>query len=157
MTDLTEKWKKGELESGLYYVGNNKITDIAFVKNNLLEVYTLNSNIPKMLKHDAEIIAKVPTLEELQRLESDRLAKNEGVEFVAELEEENARLKGLLKECKEFFEEENPKDFTIMSERMDDLLTRINAALNESEEHSNMLKNPENFNMSGGNVKENNR
>ena len=57
MTDLTEKWKKGELESGLYYVGNNKITDIAFVKNNLLEVYTLNSNIPKMLKHDAEIIA----------------------------------------------------------------------------------------------------
>ena len=63
----------------------------------------------------------------------------------------------MLKECKEFFEEENPKDFTIMSERMDDLLTRINAALNESEEHSNMLKNPENFNMSGGNVKENNR
>ncbi len=36
-------------------------------------------------------------------------------------------------------------------------LTRINAALYESEEHSNMLKNADNFNTSGGNVKENNR
>lgn len=48
--------------------------------------------------------------------------------------EDIGKLLGLLKECKEFFEEENPKDFTIMSERMEDLLTRIKAALGESEE-----------------------
>lgn len=32
MTDLTEKWKAGELDNGLYYVGNGKITDIGFFK-----------------------------------------------------------------------------------------------------------------------------
>lgn len=51
-----------------------------------------------------------------------------------ELQLENNKLRSLLRECKEFFEEENPKDFTIMSERMDELLTRINAVLGESEE-----------------------
>lgn len=50
------------------------------------------------------------------------------------LVEENQQLKELLKECKEFFEEENPKDFTVISERMDDLLTHINSAICESEE-----------------------
>lgn len=53
---------------------------------------------------------------------------------IKKLLEENAKLKGLLKECKEFFEEENPKDFTVISERMDDLLTKINSAIGESEE-----------------------
>lgn len=37
----------------------------------------------------------------------------------------NRMLRELLGECKEFFEEENPKDFTVMSERMDELLTKI--------------------------------
>lgn len=46
-----------------------------------------------------------------------------------ELENENKRLKGLLKEVKEFIEEENPKDYTVMSERMDELLTKIEEAL----------------------------
>lgn len=48
--------------------------------------------------------------------------------------EENKQLRELLKECKEFFEEENPKDFTVISERMDDLLTKINSTIGESEE-----------------------
>ena len=42
--------------------------------------------------------APVPSYEELQRLESDSLAKKEGVEIVAELTEENARLKRLNKD-----------------------------------------------------------
>ena len=41
------------------------------------------------------------------------------------------QFKELLKECREFFEEENPKDFTVMSERMDELLTKIDNALGE--------------------------
>lgn len=84
MTDLTEKWKAGQLEGGLYYAGNGKITDIGFFKKNTIEVYTLDSNIPKMLKHDAEIISKVPSYEELQALK-----------------EENARLKELLQQWHE--------------------------------------------------------
>lgn len=48
---------------------------------------------------------------------------------IGEVGEENARLKKLLKEVKEFIEEENPKDFTIMSERMDELLSKINEVL----------------------------
>lgn len=53
---------------------------------------------------------------------------------IVRLQNEIKQLKELLKECKEFFEEENPKDFTVISERMDDLLTCINAAIGESEE-----------------------
>lgn len=48
------------------------------------------------------------------------------------LKEENQQLKELLKECREFFEEENPKDFTVISERMDDLLTKIYNAIGEN-------------------------
>lgn len=46
-------------------------------------------------------------------------------------DKENQQLKKLLKECREFFEEENPKDFTVMSERMDELLTKITIAIGE--------------------------
>lgn len=42
------------------------------------------------------------------------------------------QLRQLLRECKTFFEEENPKDFTVLSERMEDLLTKINEVLNEN-------------------------
>lgn len=38
-----------------------------------------------------------------------------------------AKAHRLLKECKKFFEEEDPKDFTILSERMEELLTKITA------------------------------
>lgn len=80
---------------------------------------------------------------------------------IKHLDIENVKLKVLLKECLPIVSAE------IMSwqirggeesrKRGQDLLTRINTALGESEEHSNMLKNADNFNTSGGNVKENNR
>lgn len=182
MTNLTDKWKAGELPQWrFYYVrysggvepillnGENDFNNHCRIINSLIK----------------EVLAPVPTYEELQSLEADRPAKNEGEEIVAELKEENARLKErdevfsvlienlhglqqekwydlvehgtreqrldflrdtekhtlfgaidknmqlrkLLKECKEFFEEENPKDFTIMSERMDELLTKIDEVL----------------------------
>ena len=46
-----------------------------------------------------------------------------------ELETENIRLKEVLESCKEFFNEENPKDFTVMAERMDELSNRIDEVL----------------------------
>lgn len=132
MTELTEKWKKGKLEQGWYYVRyKNNIIDIDFAQSYCVGRFA-NIDVMKVFFEDdydiEEVLAPVPSYQELQRLESDSLAKNEGVEIVAELKEENARLKGLLKECKEF-----------ISERLDrlhggkkyGLLSMINEVLNE--------------------------
>lgn len=48
-----------------------------------------------------------------------------------ELEAKTICLKEVLESCKEFFDEENPKDFTVMAERMDELSNRINEVLND--------------------------
>lgn len=69
------------------------------LKNKDRSFYTWDSCIAKTLSDTSEVLAPVPTYKELQSLEADRLAKNEGAEIVAELKQENARLKGLLKEC----------------------------------------------------------
>lgn len=98
MSDLTEKWKAGELKEGWYYILN---------QNNTVRIEEANVWIGRYEKpyigfYDdsgiKEILTPVPSYEELQSLEADRLAKNEGEEIVAELKEENARLKELLKE-----------------------------------------------------------
>ena len=116
MTDLTEQWKKGELPSGYYYVKNefgnifpsdysedyNCIADIV-IKDFFTEVSEIK-----------EVLGRVPSYEEYQKLLSDQLAKNEGVEINAELEnrmnlerelckrvlEENDKLKDLLKDAR---------------------------------------------------------
>lgn len=81
MSDLTEKWKSGELEDGFYYTQTGKEQIIA------IDMYDKESNI-WLLNSDKdmppfEVLAKVPSYEELQALR-----------------QENARLKELLKECK---------------------------------------------------------
>lgn len=58
------------------------------------------------------------------KLERDKFAYDLGVSDAT-----NWALLRLLKEVKEFIEEENPKDYTIMSERMDELLTKIEEVL----------------------------
>ena len=40
----------------------------------------------------------------------------------------------VLEECKLFFEEENPNDFTILSERMKELSDKVAALINENKE-----------------------
>ena len=128
MTDLTEKWKAGELEEGWYYIKYEEENEISIAF--ACEWIERFASVGFEFDHDVEeVIAAVPSYEELQSLESDRLAKNEGEEIVSELKQENARLKGLLREFKEFIKEENPKDYTIMSERMDELLTKIEEVL----------------------------
>ena len=51
-----------------------------------------------------KVLAPVPSYNYVQSLEADRLAKNEGEEIVAKPKEENAKLKELLKECKDIIE-----------------------------------------------------
>lgn len=85
---LTEKWKKGDLPNGWYYVrlirGEYRIDLYINGKNEWIDC---PDNII-----DA-VICEVPSFEEYQKLLSDQLAKNEGVEINAELEAENTKLK----------------------------------------------------------------
>lgn len=93
--ELTEEWKAGELPQWkFYYVlysggieplllnGENDFNNHCKIINSLIK----------------EVLAPVPSYNEVQSLEADRLAKNEGEEIVSELKQENASLKGLLKE-----------------------------------------------------------
>lgn len=93
MTKLTEKWKAGELEEGWYYIKyEDNHVGIAFACEGLgRDEYPF---VGFEFEDDIEeVLAPVPSYDELQSLEADRLAKNEGEEIVAELKEENARLK----------------------------------------------------------------
>lgn len=92
MTDLTEKWKAGELEEGAYYIllATDEIYPDSYNQYGYFEQF---DNLVE------KVLAPVPSYEELQSLEADRMAKNEGAEIVSELKQENARLKDLLKWC----------------------------------------------------------
>lgn len=83
MTNLTEKWKKGELPRGQYYV---KVIpdfeysyDIAFYTGESFELYSD--------KDIEQVLAPVPSYEQWQ----DKL-------------NENNKLKELLKDCREWFD-----------------------------------------------------
>ena len=74
--ELTEQWRNGTLKDGFYYVKEDEDIRISPCSRH----YLLG-----VLK-DCEVLAPVPTYEEYLKLESDSLAKQEGVELVAELE-----------------------------------------------------------------------
>ena len=93
MTNLTEKWKKGELANGTYYVRLNH-------DSSTIDVYDCGVWWSDAWQEITGVLAPVPSFKEYQKLLSDQLAKNEGVEINAEIEAENTKLKGLLKECK---------------------------------------------------------
>lgn len=84
----------------------------------------------------------ITAIERCEKLEKEIIALNK--EYNAEYHRANeledslqtswrneSKLKELLRECREFFEEENPNDFTVMSERMNELLTKIDNAIGE--------------------------
>ena len=127
MTNLTEKWNKGELPSGYYYVYLKylKMFDIAG-RSTLSEILKIGNG------DNVEVLAEVPSYKEYQKLLSDQLAKNEGEEINAELEDENTKLKELLKECKHIMSIE--KDFAschFEKDKLCKLLTKIDQVLGE--------------------------
>lgn len=117
---LTEQWKKGELPEGFYYVKTRSETNI----DEYIQWYK-DHGIPSEKSFSCfdvqEVIAPVPSYEEWKSAYECQIMESEEV----------TTLKELLKECREFFEEENPKDFTVMSERMNELLTKIYNAIGE--------------------------
>lgn len=101
--ELTVDWKEGLLESGLYYVGNDKVKDFAFVKPHEISVYTLDSNIPMLLKDNTEILSLVPTYDEYKAMQeriADQRAELESARWYQTVQNEDiGKLRGLLKEC----------------------------------------------------------
>ena len=128
MTNLTEKWRKGELPSGWYWVDYYSVDGAV-----MLEYIPQHNGFGCEEKELVQaVLAEVPSFEEYQKLLSDQLAKNEGVEINAELEAENTKLKELLKECKHIMSIE--KDFAschFEKDKLCKLLTKINQVLRE--------------------------
>ena len=75
--ELTEQYHNGTLPCGFYYFTNGK------------DIYPIHYQQVKGLTgvKGVGVVDKVPTYEEYLKLESDSLAKQEGVELVAELED----------------------------------------------------------------------
>ena len=95
MTDLTEKWKKGELPAGWYWVEGNRAEGIyAYTAEYLNNLYRP--------RNGEKIIEQVPSYE-----------------IVNSLTKENQQLKELLKECRELFDELN---YLNMVERIDNAI-----------------------------------
>lgn len=87
MTNLTDKWKAGELGHGAYYVRIEGVILIDFFEATKLKFVRFKESVID------EVLALVPSYEKLQKLESDSLAKKEGEEIIAELENELEKLK----------------------------------------------------------------
>ena len=93
MSDLTEQWKKGELPDGMYYMENTSgiIGMVGHCK--VFPCYNVK-----------QILARVPSYEKWEKFRN-ALADNQ-IEN-SSLLIENTKLKELLKECRELFDELN--------------------------------------------------
>lgn len=115
MTDLTEQWEKGELELDKNYYLE--------LEDGTIEIQMFVGGF--LCREDnevKEVLAKVPTYSEYLALQSDSLAKNEGAEIIAELEEDNKKLKELLKECRNKWVCYKPYDRDQLLKRIDEVL-----------------------------------
>ena len=133
---LTEKWKKGELPAGWYYI---KIADIVFIDFFEGKVWKNKKD-----EYIDEVLAPVPTFEEWQASEKynkhleevikvyerkDKQATETSIAY-NELLEENTKLKELLKECIPYFNALVEKRLKLeYIPQVYELLTKINEAL----------------------------
>lgn len=129
MTDLTEQWKKGKLPSGEYYI----IDDLGLhTTDRYYPSHGFGAELPQ------SVLGRVPSydewkakLEENAQLKSKLQLKETAYDFdTARLEEENAQLKELLKECKHIIGIE--KDFAschFEEYKLVELLTKIDKVL----------------------------
>lgn len=132
--DLTEQWKKGELPDGEYYCKTENGDEILRTWRGLNGYVSLENICDEVFiasMDDCEVLDKVPSHKEYQKLLSDQLAKNEGVEINAELEAENTKLKGLLKEVQSKIRYSSPRGIETFADLDDTLLGKINQVLGE--------------------------
>ena len=87
MTDLTDKWKKGELPSGEDYI----IDDLGLhTSDRYYPSHGFGTELPQ------SVLGRVPSYEEMQSMNE---AVNQAMAANIKLVEQNAQLKELLKEC----------------------------------------------------------
>lgn len=142
--DLTEQWKKGELESGWYYV---KGADGLIGMMSDYALYRVNLEHPD---NEITLLAKMPSYEEYSRLEwyagcgpdrivelnkENRQLRKWCEEFKAlDIAKENKQLKELLKECRTCLKVEYTFSASKTEEKiLSDLLTKINKTIGEEE------------------------
>ena len=112
MTDLTEQWKKGELEQGWYYINSGDI-DYKYSKYNSADFFVTPHEDIK------EVLAPVPSYEEWQ-VSYNCMLENEVLRL------KNAQLKELLKRVNEQFEWiDRDEPFYINDELWEDIKTAI--------------------------------
>lgn len=114
---LTEQWKKGELPEGFYYVKCDWSDEV--------EIRYVHNGVDDW----KAIFAEVPSYDEWFKIKNlvslSECLQEKNIEC---LHREN-KLKELLKEWVQFETEENPNDFTVMSERMSGLANKTKEAL----------------------------
>ena len=155
MTDLTEQWKNKKLELHKSYYCQNKKGDVCIatlMNDNTLYSQELGGNLNFEYW---EVLAPVPSFQEWQASETsiayNELAKeNEELKEILERHKKatakaqirscdfeiiNTQLKKLLKEWVQFETEENPNDFTVISERMSGLANKTKQAIGEKQCH----------------------
>lgn len=94
--NLTEQLKKGELKDGDYYVKTRQ--GIIIIDYFDVDEFSYDTN-----HYVEEVLAPVPSYEEWQELSKQRNKLIRDVKDLAYIQEENQRLKELLKECNETF------------------------------------------------------
>lgn len=102
---LTEQLKKGKLKSGYYYIVTKHIefpNRIDFY-NSSAAAWSYHSNI-----FIEEVLAPVPSYEELQELSNKYDSLQERLFAQAPIHLENQQLKELLKRCRDFINYEVP-------------------------------------------------
>lgn len=119
--NLTELWKKSELEQGWYYVknefGNIFISeyskDYDFIGERVISgFFTEVSEI-------IEIICEVPDYAMWKNYVNGYCDEHE---YNLKLSEENQQLKELLKECKDYLEDDSPLSMASMIKKIDEVL-----------------------------------
>lgn len=122
--ELTKEWKAGKLPAGWYYLKleNGEIE----LQNNCIGGFLMSCN-----NRVIQILAPVPTYDEYKAMQ-EQLNK-EGTWYTEisykKIKKENNQLRDLLRECKRHLYFQKKINNEVIT-----LLTRINAALGESEE-----------------------
>ncbi len=155
--ELTEDWKAGKLhkrfdEPKLFYCKTDNGIEILKTwgyKN--LEFLSMADEVFEPVD-DVQILAPVPTYDEYKAMQKELAELKEKIKKREELIQclgsnideldvkksvliiENNKLRGLLKECKEKIHQEFICSDYLSIDKFFDLLTRINAAIGESEE-----------------------
>ena len=123
---LTEQWKNGKIEAL-----EELINQIATVDDSrsLSDEYLKEKGL--MTRDECGVAGEYPY--GIVMVVSDYVLPY--LKKLQELKKENQQLKELLKEWAQFEIEENPNDFTVISERMSELANKTKQAIGENQWH----------------------